>query len=243
MEREGNRKNNELREIKIIPHFLEHPAGSCLISFGKTKVICSANIEEKIPPFLQGSGEGWITAEYGMLPGSTHTRSQREAVKGKQSGRTVEIQRLIGRSLRAVVNRKMLGERTILIDCDVIQADGGTRTASITGSFVALSLAINKLLKEGAIKHNPIRENVAAISVGIVKGEILLDLDYSEDSSAEVDLNLVATENGNIIEIQGTAEKHSFPRTKLDAMTDLALEGIKQLVEKQNQALLGAGEQ
>ena len=237
MEREGNRKNNETREIKIIPNFLEHPAGSCLISFGRTKVICSANVEEKIPPFLQGSGEGWITAEYGMLPGSTHTRSQREAVRGKQSGRTVEIQRLIGRSLRAVVNRKMLGERTILIDCDVIQADGGTRTASITGSFVALSLAINKLLKEGLIKHNPIRENVAAVSVGIVKGEILLDLDYSEDSNAEVDLNLVATGNGNIIEIQGTAEKYSFPRPKLDAMIDLALEGIKQLVEKQNEVL------
>lgn len=237
MERENGRKNEELREIKIIPDFLEHPAGSCLISFGKTKVICSANIDEKIPPFLQGSGEGWITAEYGMLPGSTHTRSQREAVRGKQSGRTVEIQRLIGRSLRAVVDRSLLGERTILIDCDVIQADGGTRTASITGSFVAMSIAIKKLLKEGRIDKNPIIENVAAVSIGKVKGEILLDLDYSEDSNAEVDMNLVATKSDKIVEIQGTAEKFAFPREELLEMLEIAFNGIKQLIDYQNAVL------
>ncbi len=237
MERENGRKNEELREIKIIPDFLEHPAGSCLISFGKTKVICSANIDEKIPPFLQGSGEGWITAEYGMLPGSTHTRSQREAVRGKQSGRTVEIQRLIGRSLRAVVDRSLLGERTILIDCDVIQADGGTRTASITGSFVAMSIAIKKLLKEGRIDKNPIIENVAAVSIGKVKGEILLDLDYSEDSNAEVDMNLVATKSDKIVEIQGTAEKFAFPREELLEMLEIAFNGIKQLIDYQNEVL------
>ncbi len=237
MERENGRKNEELREIKIIPDFLEHPAGSCLISFGKTKVICSANIDEKIPPFLQGSGEGWITAEYGMLPGSTHTRSQREAVRGKQSGRTVEIQRLIGRSLRAVVDRSLLGERTILIDCDVIQADGGTRTASITGSFVAMSIAIKKLLKEGRIDKNPIIENVAAVSIGKVNGEILLDLDYSEDSNAEVDMNLVATKSDKIVEIQGTAEKFAFPREELLEMLEIAFNGIKQLIDYQNEVL------
>ena len=237
MERESGRKNNELRDIKIIPGFLEHPAGSCLISFGKTKVICSANIDEKIPPFLQGSGEGWITAEYGMLPGSTHTRSQREAVRGKQSGRTVEIQRLIGRSLRAVVDRKLLGERTILIDCDVIQADGGTRTASITGSFVAMSIAIKKLLKDKVITQNPIIENVAAVSVGKVGGEILLDLDYSEDSNADVDLNLVATKSNKIVEIQGTAEKFAFPREELNEMLELAFKGIEQLIFHQNEVL------
>ncbi|BBB32489.1 ribonuclease PH [Thermotomaculum hydrothermale] len=237
MERENGRKNNELREVKIIPDFLEHPDGSCLISFGKTKVICSANIEEKIPPFLQGSGEGWITAEYGMLPGSTHTRSQREAVRGKQSGRTVEIQRLIGRALRASVDRKLLGERTILIDCDVIQADGGTRTASITGSFVAMAIAIKKLLKESIIEKNPILENVAAVSVGKVNGEILLDLDYSEDSNAEVDLNLIATQNQKIVEIQGTAETHAFPREELNLMLDFAFNGIESLINLQNQVL------
>jgi len=239
MERENGRKNDELRKIEVIPGFLEHPAGSCLISFGKTKVICSANVDEKIPPFLQGSGEGWITAEYGMLPGSTHTRSAREAVRGKQSGRTVEIQRLIGRSLRAVVDRKKLGERTILIDCDVIQADGGTRTASITGSFIAMAIAIKKLLKEGLISKNPIRESVAAVSVGKVNGEILLDLDYSEDSQAEVDLNLVATESGNIVEIQGTAEKFAFSREELNKILDLAFKGINELSEIQKRVLEG----
>ncbi len=237
MERQNGRKNDELRQITIIPEYLEHPAGSCLISFGKTKVICSANVDEKIPPFLQGSGEGWITAEYGMLPGSTHTRSQREAARGKQSGRTVEIQRFIGRSLRAVVDRTLLGERTILIDCDVIQADGGTRTAAITGSFVAMSLAINRLLKDGKIEKNPIIENVAAVSVGKVNGEILLDLDYSEDSGAEVDLNLVATGSKKIVEIQGTAEKFAFPENELLKMLEIAFNGIEQLVNLQNEVL------
>ncbi len=237
MERAEGRKPDELRKVNIIPGFLEHPDGSCLISFGKTKVICSASVDDKVPPFLQGSGEGWITAEYGMLPGSTHTRSQREAVKGKQSGRTVEIQRLIGRSLRAVVDRSLLGERTILIDCDVIQADGGTRTASITGSFVALSLAIQKLIKEGVLKENPIIENVAAVSIGKVDGEILLDLDYSEDSRAEVDLNLVATENRKIVEIQGTAEKFAFPEKELYQMLEIAFNGIERLIEYQKEVL------
>lgn len=237
MERAEGRKLDELRKINIITGFLEHPDGSCLISFGKTKVICSASVEEKVPPFLQGSGEGWITAEYGMLPGSTHTRNQREAVRGKQSGRTVEIQRLIGRSLRAVVDRTLLGERTILIDCDVIQADGGTRTASITGSFVALSLAIQKLLKEGVLKENPIIENVAAVSIGKVDGEILLDLDYSEDSRAEVDLNLVATGKRKIVEIQGTAEKFAFPEEELYKMLEIAFKGIERLIEYQKEVL------
>ena len=237
MERIEGRKPNELRKVNIIPGFLEHPDGSCLISFGKTKVICSASVDDKVPPFLQGSGEGWITAEYGMLPGSTHTRSQREAVKGKQSGRTVEIQRLIGRSLRAVVDRNLLGERTILIDCDVIQADGGTRTASITGSFVALSLAIHKLIKEGVLKENPIIENVAAVSIGKVDGEILLDLDYGEDSRAEVDLNLVATEKRKIVEIQGTAEKFAFPEKELYQMLEIAFKGIERLIEYQKEVL------
>ncbi len=235
--RNDGRKNNELRRVEIIPDFLEHPLGSCLISFGKTKVICSATVDDRVPPFLHGSGEGWVTAEYGMLPGSTHTRNQREAIRGKQSGRTVEIQRLIGRSLRAVVDRQLLGEKTVLIDCDVIQADGGTRTASITGSFVAMVIALKKLIKEGELKRNPVIENVAAISVGKVNGELMVDLDYSEDSNAEVDMNLVATEMEKIIEIQGTAEKYPFPRRELDLMLQLAFNGIKQLIKIQNEIL------
>jgi len=237
MTRNNKRKNNALRKVEIVKNFIKHPAGSVLISFGDTRVLCSASVEEKVPPFLKDSGKGWVTAEYGMLPSSTHTRSRREASKGKQTGRTVEIQRLIGRSLRSVVDMKILGERSILIDCDVLQADGGTRTASITGSFVALKIAVDKLLAEKVIKKNPIKENMAAISVGIINNEIMLDLDYSEDSNAQVDLNLIACESGKIIEIQGTAEGKPFSREQLDLMIDSGLNGIKQLVQLQKEIL------
>jgi ribonuclease PH len=237
MERSNNRKNNELRKVDIVKNFVKHPAGSVLISFGDTKVLCSASIEEKVPPFLKDSGEGWVTAEYGMLPSSTHSRMIREAAKGKQTGRTVEIQRLIGRALRAVVDRAVLGERSVLIDCDVLQADGGTRTASITGSFIALKMAVDKLLEEGKINKNPIKEFMAAVSVGIIDGEVMLDLDYSEDSTAQVDLNLIATETGKIIEIQGTAEGDPFDRTELDTMIDIGLEGINNLIKMQKNVL------
>jgi len=237
MERSENRKNNQLREVVIVKNFVKHPAGSVLISFGDTKVLCSASIDEKVPPFLKDAGEGWVTAEYGMLPSSTHSRMIREAAKGKQTGRTVEIQRLIGRSLRAVVDRKLLGERSILIDCDVLQADGGTRTASITGSFIALKMAVDKLLAEKKIEKNPIKEFMAAVSVGIINGEVMLDLDYNEDSTAQVDLNLIATESGKIIEIQGTAEGDPFTRDEMNKMIDVALTGIKDLIKMQKQAL------
>ncbi len=237
MERSNNRKNNGLREVVIVKNFVKHPAGSVLISFGDTKVLCSASIDEKVPPFLKDAGEGWVTAEYGMLPSSTHSRMIREAAKGKQTGRTVEIQRLIGRSLRAVVDRKLLGERSILIDCDVLQADGGTRTASITGSFIALKMAVDKLLAEKKIEKTPIKEFMAAVSVGIIDGEVMLDLDYSEDSTAQVDLNLIATESGKIIEIQGTAEGDPFTRDEMNKMIDVALTGIKDLIKMQKQAL------
>ncbi len=237
MIRKSRRQNNELRKIEIIPAFQVFPAGSVLISFGRTRVICSATIEEKVPPFLKDQGMGWVTAEYSMLPAATGSRNKRESVKGKQQGRSVEIQRLIGRSLRAVVDRQILGERSILIDCDVIQADGGTRTASITGAFVALSFAVNRLLRERAIQQTPIISQVAAVSVGIVNGEILLDLDYSEDSNADVDMNIVATSEGTLIEVQGTAEGAAFSRSDMDRMLDIGLSGIQQLMEFQRQAL------
>jgi len=236
--RPHDRLNNQLRPVRIIPNFIKHPDGSVLIEAGDTRVICAAMLEEKVPPFLKGSGQGWITSEYSLLPSSTETRTQREASRGKISGRTSEIQRLIGRSLRAVVDMHALGERTIWLDCDVIQADGGTRTASITGSFVALYLALKKLRDKGVIDNIPLKDYVAAVSVGMVDGEVLLDLEYVEDSRAEVDMNVVMTGQGEFVEIQGTGEKSCYSRAQLDAMLALAEKGIRELIDAQK-AILG----
>lgn len=231
------RADDELRPLQIIPNFLPHADGSALICCGHTKVICTATIDENVPSFLKDTGRGWVTAEYGMLPASANGRMRREAVAGKQSGRTQEIQRLIGRSLRAVMNMDKLGSRQILIDCDVIQADGGTRTASISGAFVALALAINKLLASGKIVENPIREAVAAISVGIVNGQILLDLDYPEDSGCEADINVVMTASEQLIEIQGTAEGAPFSVQKLNDLIKLAQQGVAKILIEQQKAI------
>ena len=231
------RAADALRPIKLTPHFLPHTDGSVLIECGNTKVICTATIDENVPPFLRGKGQGWVTAEYGMLPRSTGSRMRREAAAGKQSGRTQEIQRLIGRSLRAVIDRSKLGERQILIDCDVITADGGTRTASITGAFVALQLAVNGLLKQGLIAENPITEPVAAVSVGVVGGVALLDLDYPEDSGCDSDVNVVMTSSGKIVEVQGTAEGATFSIDELNTLLKLAEHGIKELLDHQQHAL------
>lgn len=235
--RSGGRGAGELRPVEILPNFLPHAEGSVLVSFGDTKVIVAASVEERVPPHLVGTGRGWITAEYGMLPRSTHTRTAREAARGKQSGRTLEIQRLIGRALRAAADLDRLGPLTITLDCDVIQADGGTRTAAITGAWVALVQATRRLKEEGRIRKDPILRQVAAVSVGIVEGEALLDLDYVEDASAEVDLNLVASAEGEIIEVQGTAEEKPFTRAQLDAMLEVGLSGIARLVEVQRSVL------
>ena len=228
-----SRAADSLRDIKITPHFLPHTDGSCLIECGNTKVICTASVDENVPPFLRGKNQGWVTAEYGMLPASTASRMRREASAGKQSGRTQEI----GRSLRAVVDMEKLGERQILIDCDVIQADGGTRTASITGAFVALHIAVGKLISDGILTENPIREAVAAISAGIVGGVPLLDLDYPEDSGCDSDVNIVMTASGKIIEIQGTAEGAPFSLEELGKLIGLAEQGIRELVRYQQNAL------
>ncbi|MBL1319467.1 MAG: ribonuclease PH [Methylophaga sp.] len=235
--RPSGRQNNELRQVTITRNYTKHAEGSVLIEMGDTKVLCTASVEERIPQFLRGKGEGWVTAEYGMLPRSTGSRMGREAARGKQSGRTQEIQRLIGRSLRAAIDLKALGERSITIDCDVIQADGGTRTASITGAFIALTDAINSLLASKKIKKNPLLGHVAAISVGIYNGEAVLDLDYAEDSNAETDMNVVMNEAGAYIEIQGTAEGHAFRPEELQAMLAIAGEGIADLIIKQSEAL------
>lgn len=240
MTRHNGRAANQLREISIIPNFLPHCDGSVLISCGNTKVICTASIDENVPPFLRGQGKGWVTAEYGMLPASTQSRMRREAAASKQSGRTQEIQRLIGRSLRAAVDLEKLGERQILIDCDVIQADGGTRTASITGAFVALKIAIQKLLNEQKLPENPLLGNIAAISVGVVSGQALLDLDYPEDSGCDSDVNLVMFNAEKIIEIQGTAEGAAFDITELNTLIALGQQGIQTLTEKQNAAFAAA---
>lgn len=237
MNRPSGRLNDEMRSVRIIPGFLKHPDGSVLIETGDTRVLCSAMVEERVPSFLKGSNSGWVTAEYSLLPGSTETRSPREAARGRISGRTSEIQRLIGRSLRAIVDLEKLGERTIWIDCDVIQADGGTRTASVTGSFVALYLALKKLKDSGTIEDIPLKDYVAAISVGIVEGTTLLDLDYIEDSSADVDMNVVMTGKGNLVEIQGTGEKSVFSRQDLDVLLGLAQKGIQELVDLQKDIL------
>jgi ribonuclease PH len=231
--RSDQRPANQLRDTTIIPNYTMHAEGSVLISAGHTKVICTASVEDRVPPFLRNTGKGWVTAEYGMLPRATSTRMQREASSGKVGGRTQEIQRLIGRSLRSITNLPALGERTIWVDCDVIQADGGTRTASITGAFVALALALEKMRERDAIRTIPLLDYVAAISVGIVDGEPLLDLAYDDDSRADVDMNIVKTGDGRFIEVQGTAEADPFGREALNALLDLADHGIKQLIEKQ----------
>ncbi len=236
MRRDG-RGAESLREIRITRQFLKHAEGAVLVEFGDTRVICTASVEESVPPFLRGKGGGWVTAEYAMLPRATHTRSSRESAKGKIGGRTHEIQRLIGRSLRAVTDLTLLGERSILIDCDVIQADGGTRTASITGAYVALVDAVNWLVGKGVLSRFPLKEAVAAVSVGIVSGGPVLDLDYLEDSSAEVDMNIVMTSSGRFVEVQGTAEGTPFTVAEMDAMRDLAQQGIRQLFAIQNEAL------
>lgn len=235
--RPSQRANNALRPVEIIRHYTKHAEGSVLVKFGDTHVICTASVEEKVPGFLKGKNQGWVTAEYGMLPRSTGSRMDREAAKGKQSGRTQEIQRLIGRSLRAVIDLEKLGERTIHFDCDVIQADGGTRTASITGAFVALQDAINKLLEKGLLAQSPLTDTVAAISVGVYQGIPVLDLDYIEDSDCDTDMNVVMTGSGGFVEIQGTAEGEPFSRDTMNAMLDLAAEGIQQLTIKQQAAL------
>jgi ribonuclease PH len=234
--RPSGRAPDELRPLSFVRGYTSHAEGSVLVGFGETRVLCTASVEEGVPSFLRGKGQGWVTAEYGMLPRATHTRSAREAARGKQSGRTQEIQRLIGRALRAVVDLKALGERTITVDCDVLQADGGTRTAAITGGFVALADAIDTLIKRRALSANPIHGQVAAVSVGIFRGIPVLDLDYAEDSNAETDMNVVMNSGGAFVEVQGTAEGHAFRRHELDRLLDLASQGIARLHEAQQSA-------
>jgi ribonuclease PH len=238
--RPSGRAADELRAVKFTRHFTRHAEGAVLVEFGHTRVLCTATVEEGVPGFLRGKNQGWVTAEYGMLPRATHTRSAREAAKGKQSGRTQEIQRLIGRSLRAVTNLAALGERTVTLDCDVLQADGGTRTAAITGSFVALADACDMLLAKRQISTSPLHGQVAAVSVGICKGVPVLDLDYAEDSCAETDMNVVMNNGGGFIEVQGTAEGHAFRRHELDALLDLAAAGMAKLFQMQTEARTAA---
>ena len=235
--RPSQRQSDELRPLSLTRGYTAHAEGSVLIQVGQTRVLCTASVETSVPPFLRGKGQGWVTAEYGMLPRATHTRSAREAAKGKQTGRTQEIQRLIGRSLRAVTDLAALGERQITLDCDVLQADGGTRCAAITGAWVALHDACAKLVAEGILPANPVREHVAAISVGIVDGTPVLDLDYAEDSNCDTDMNVIMTGSGGMVEIQGTAEGTPFSRVELNALVDLADAGIRQLVAAQTQAI------
>ncbi len=235
--RPSQRLPDQLRTVKITRNFTRHAEGSVLIEMGDTRVLCTASVEENVPPFLRGKGQGWVTAEYGMLPRSTHTRSAREAAKGKQTGRTQEIQRLIGRSLRAVTDLKALGERQITLDCDVLQADGGTRCASITGAWIALFEACEKLVQAGKLTANPVRDHVAAVSVGIFQGSPVLDLDYPEDSGCDTDMNVIMTGQGGIVEVQGTAEGEPFSREQMNVLMDLATMGIRQLVGAQESAL------
>ena len=237
MMRPSLRHPNELRAVNIVRGYTRHAEGSVLVEFGDTKVLCTASVEEKVPPFLKGTGKGWVTAEYGMLPRSTHTRVDREAARGKQSGRTQEIQRLIGRSLRSIINLEKLGERQILIDCDVIQADGGTRTASITGAYVALADAVNGLVKNQLLFESPLLDHVAAVSVGIYQGVPVLDLDYIEDSDCDTDMNVVMTGRGGFVELQGTAEGKPFSRSEFDVLLELAEAGIGRLIDFQRKAL------
>ncbi|MBV6865539.1 ribonuclease PH [Xanthomonas euvesicatoria] len=237
--RPSGRTADQLRPVRIERAFTRHAEGSVLVSFGDTRLLCTASVENRVPGFLRGKGEGWVTAEYGMLPRSTHTRSDREAARGKQGGRTLEIQRLIGRALRACVDRNALGERTITLDCDVLQADGGTRTAAITGAYVALADAVNLLIKRGDIKKHPLIGAVAAVSVGIYRGEPVLDLDYPEDSDCDTDMNVVMNDGGGFIELQGTAEGHAFRRDELNALLALAEKGMGELFALQRAALAG----
>jgi len=233
----SGRAAHELRPITLTRHYTRHAEGSVLVCFGETKVLCTASVEERVPGFLKGQGKGWVTAEYGMLPRATHTRSDREAARGKQGGRTLEIQRLIGRSLRSVMDMEAFGERTLTLDCDVLQADGGTRTAAITGAYVALKDAVANLRSQGLLKKDPVHGAVAAVSVGIVGGQPVLDLEYSEDSQAETDMNVVMNDAGAFVEVQGTAEGHAFHRHELDAMLKLAEQGITQLIARQRETL------
>jgi ribonuclease PH len=241
MKRIDGRSPEQLRPIRLIPDFTDNPLASVLCEFGATKVLCTVCVEETVPRFLLKQGKGWVTAEYSLLPGSTDRRTEREATRGKQSGRTLEIQRLIGRSLRAIVEPAALGERTLWVDCDVLQADGGTRTASITGAYTALALATHRLRRRGAIDKSPLRDSIAAVSVGVVGGHVVLDLPYEEDSRAEVDMNVVATGSGRLAEVQGTGEGATFSRDELEAMTNLALAGIAELTRLQRAALEAAG--
>ncbi len=235
--RPSGRAVDQLREVTLEPGYAKYAEGSCLVRFGDTHVLCAASLDDRVPPFLRNSGQGWVTAEYGMLPRSTHTRTGREAARGKQSGRTQEIQRLIGRSLRAVMDLKAMGERQIRLDCDVLQADGGTRTASITGAWVALHIALSGMLKEGLVEKMPLNDHVAAVSCGLYKGAAVLDLDYAEDSNAQADANFVLTGNGGIVEIQGTAEEDPFSREQFNRLLELAEQGIVNLVGLQKQAI------
>ncbi|MCK5918820.1 MAG: ribonuclease PH [Cocleimonas sp.] len=235
--RPSKRATDEMRSVKFTRHYTKHAEGSVLVEFGDTKVICTASVDDRTPPWLRGKGQGWVTAEYGMLPRSTNSRMGREAARGKQSGRTQEIQRLIGRSLRAIVDMKALGERQIVIDCDVIQADGGTRTASISGGYIALVDAVQSLLDKGLIEKSPLTGQLASVSVGIFEGAAVLDLDYDEDSNAETDMNVVINDDGDFIEVQGTAEGHAFSRDEMNQMLDLAEKGISEIIIQQNIAL------
>jgi ribonuclease PH len=235
--RPSGRDADQLRTVRFTPGYTRHAEGSVLAEFGDTRVLCTASVEPRVPPWMRGNGTGWVTAEYGMLPRSTNTRTGREAARGKQSGRTLEIQRLIGRSLRAVINLEALGERTVTLDCDVLQADGGTRTAAISGAYVALAIAMRALTKQGVLKKNPLYGQVAAVSVGVYRGEPVLDLDYAEDSEAETDMNIVMNEAGRYIEVQGTAEGHAFTAEELEAMLGLARSGIGEIIHAQNDVL------
>ncbi len=237
MKRIDGRRPDQLRPVEIQPDCVENPAGSALIRMGRTMVLCTVHVQEQVPGWMKGGGTGWVTAEYSLLPGSTDTRTEREAARGKQKGRTLEIQRLIGRSLRAVTDLAALGERALYVDCDVLQADGGTRTAAVTGAYVALACACRRLQESGLIKHDPLRDSVAAVSVGVVGGEILLDLPYSEDARAEVDMNIVQTGAGDLVEVQGTGEGATFDRAQLDRMLDLGAQGIAELTVIQNKTL------
>lgn len=238
--RPSGREPDQMRPVIFTPNFTKHAEGSVLAEFGDTRVLCTASVESRVPPWMRGAGHGWVTGEYGMLPRSTHSRSAREAARGKQGGRTLEIQRLIGRSLRAATDLDALGERTVTLDCDVLQADGGTRTAAISGAYVALLIAMQKLCKDRQLKTNPVHGQIAAVSVGIYKGVLVLDLDYEEDSQAETDMNVVMNEAGRFVEVQGTAEGHAFTREELDTLLELASAGVSEIIEAQNVAIAKA---
>jgi len=234
--RPSGRAPDQMRPVRFVTNFTRHAEGSVLAEFGDTRVLCTATAEERVPPWMRGSGRGWVTGEYGMLPRATHTRTMREAARGRQSGRTMEIQRLIGRSLRAATDLDALGERTITLDCDVLQADGGTRTAAISGAYVALRIAVGRLRSDGRLRRDPVHGHIAAVSVGIYRGTPVLDLDYEEDAEAETDMNVVMNDAGRLVEVQGTAEGHAFSRDELTALLDLANAGVRKIIDAQNEA-------